>query len=224
MRHFRVIVLATVCLLLLVVGVERVLHHPATPLPPAWNPAAPLDVQDPVTAATRWKLQRTIRDREACLTALATSGAAFEPLPDVEAYQEGCGIPNNVRLQSIGARLSQPLDTQCETALRLAMWVQHGLPDATYIEHVGSYSCRAIRTSTGTGNRMSTHATAAAVDVRSIGFADGRIYRLPGDWGPELAAAGEAACRWFGTVLGPDYNALHADHFHLQNRGWGLCR
>jgi hypothetical protein len=32
------------------------------------------------------------------------------------------------------------------------------------------------------------------------------------------------ACRWFPLVLGPDYNNLHADHFHLQVRGWGFCR
>ncbi|WP_172977635.1 extensin family protein [Halomonas sp. THAF12] len=26
-----------------------------------------------------------------------------------------------------------------------------------------------------------------------------------------------------GTVLGPDYNAAHADHFHLALRGWRVC-
>jgi len=39
-----------------------------------------------------------------------------------------------------------------------------------------------------------------------------------------LRAARDGACRWFATTLGPDYNALHADHFHLQSRGWGTCR
>ncbi|MEC8937804.1 MAG: extensin family protein, partial [Pseudomonadota bacterium] len=28
----------------------------------------------------------------------------------------------------------------------------------------------------------------------------------------------------FGNVLGPEYNAAHADHFHLGMRGFRLCR
>ncbi|HEY9549063.1 MAG TPA: extensin family protein [Kiloniellaceae bacterium] len=39
-----------------------------------------------------------------------------------------------------------------------------------------------------------------------------------------LAQVHDAACRRFGTVLGPDYNAVHADHFHLQMGGFGICR
>ena len=33
-----------------------------------------------------------------------------------------------------------------------------------------------------------------------------------------------AACRVFAAVLGPDYNAAHHDHFHLDRGGWGTCR
>ncbi|WP_408735219.1 extensin family protein [Gluconacetobacter diazotrophicus] len=31
------------------------------------------------------------------------------------------------------------------------------------------------------------------------------------------------ACRLFGIVLSPDYNAWHAGHLHLQATGGGLC-
>jgi hypothetical protein len=31
-------------------------------------------------------------------------------------------------------------------------------------------------------------------------------------------------CRYFGSILGPDYNAAHRTHFHLQGRGFGYCR
>jgi hypothetical protein len=37
----------------------------------------------------------------------------------------------------------------------------------------------------------------------------------------------DKACDAFGTVLSPDYNAAHADHFHLDqaDRGYGaFCR
>ena len=34
----------------------------------------------------------------------------------------------------------------------------------------------------------------------------------------------QSACKRFGTVLGPDYNAAHANHFHVETRGRGFCR
>ena len=77
---------------------------------------------------------------------------------------------------------------------------------------------------------MSTHATADAVDITGFRFADGRQLRLISDWDSSgrdaafLRAARDGACDWFGLTLSPDFNALHADHFHLQARGWGGCR
>jgi hypothetical protein len=32
------------------------------------------------------------------------------------------------------------------------------------------------------------------------------------------------ACRIFGTVLSPDYNAVHADHLHLEATDTRFCR
>ena len=77
---------------------------------------------------------------------------------------------------------------------------------------------------------MSTHATAEAIDVSGFVTEDGRAINLLEDWdGPGAEAAflrevRDGACRWFVTTLGPEYNNLHHDHFHLQSRGWGLCR
>ncbi len=34
----------------------------------------------------------------------------------------------------------------------------------------------------------------------------------------------DGGCRIFGTTLGPDYNAAHRDHFHVDMRGWNSCR
>ncbi|MEO0904037.1 MAG: extensin family protein, partial [Pseudomonadota bacterium] len=98
------------------------------------------------------------------------------------------------------------------------------------IDHFGSYSCRVMRTSSGPSTRMSTHATADAIDIAGFGLSDGTRIRLLADWGPDgpkadfLRAVRDGACEWFSLTLSPDYNRLHADHFHLQSRGWGLCR
>ncbi len=39
-----------------------------------------------------------------------------------------------------------------------------------------------------------------------------------------LRDARRGACRFFDGVLGPDYNAAHRDHFHLETGGFGMCR
>ena len=41
---------------------------------------------------------------------------------------------------------------------------------------------------------------------------------------PWLQALLSASCGYYGNGLGPDYNAAHANHFHLGMRGYGLCR
>ena len=77
---------------------------------------------------------------------------------------------------------------------------------------------------------MSTHATADAIDVSGFVLRDGTRVRLKQDWDGSPARMAflrdvqESACNWFRVTLGPEYNALHADHFHLQHTGWGLCR
>lgn len=76
---------------------------------------------------------------------------------------------------------------------------------------------------------MSSHATADATDVTGVSLSDGRRIDLIDAWnegakGQFLKKVRDSACAWFATTLGPDYNVLLADHFHLQTRGWGLCR
>jgi hypothetical protein len=94
------------------------------------------------------------------------------------------------------------------------------------IRHIGSYNCRRIAGS----ERWSTHSTASAIDVSGFDLTDGTSFRLQRVWADDDAKAQflrrvrDSSCDWFGTSLGPDYNAAHADHFHLQNNGWGTCR
>ena len=92
------------------------------------------------------------------------------------------------------------------------------------VETFGSYNCRNVAGS----SRLSAHSTASAVDISGFVLADGRRIDLLDGWdGPDgdfLRRIRDAACTWFGTTLGPEYNALHRDHFHLQDRGYGTCR
>ncbi len=209
---------------------------PGTPLPDEWNLARPLDISAPPTPVTRLKLRRA-QEGAACLAALRTGNVSFTPMPDL-LVSDQCHITDRIRLTGLDGVVLDPVETRCAIALRLALWERHGLAPAAQdifgtglarIHHLSSYNCRQIRAPGGSGGRMSTHATADAIDVTGVTLADGRRVTLSGGWGNGqegafLEAARDAACTWFATALGPDYNALHADHFHLQTRGWGLCR
>jgi hypothetical protein len=87
----------------------------------------------------------------------------------------------------------------------------------TRISHFGSYSCRTMRG----GSRLSEHATANAFDIAGFELANGRTITLKRDWTSAgtpsrfLREVRLGACSLFNMVLSPDYNADHADHFHV---------
>ncbi|WP_299877194.1 extensin family protein [uncultured Sulfitobacter sp.] len=219
------------------VGIWQALVHPRSPLPEAWNPLVGFDLSQPETLLTRWKMARALADPQACLAALET-GAIFEKVADLEESAQ-CHIRPQVILQSTATARMQPLNTRCQTALRLAAWDRYGIQPAARehlgtgvrrINHLSSYNCRAMRTTGSGAPRMSTHATADAVDIAGVTLDDGRQIRLIEHWTGQDARAAflrdirDSSCTWFRVTLGPEYNRLHADHFHLQHTGWGLCR
>ena len=211
-------------------------YHPASPLPSEWNPVAPLDVALPVTPVTQVKLARIGNGPDACLAALEDAGVQFTVLPDVED-SEHCHIRTRVRVTQIGQTRLRPLETRCDLALRLALWDAHSLQPlaqrsfgqgVSELHHLSSYSCRPIRTLSGPSSRWSTHATAQSVDITGVTLDSGRRIDLLSGWsnaqeGPFLQDLQTGACEVFGLVLGPNYNRLHADHFHIQTVGAG-CR
>ncbi len=85
---------------------------------------------------------------------------------------------------------------------------------------VGSFSCRPANNVPGA--RLSEHSFANATDIGGFRLADGRKIVIATDWprggDQEKAFLRETlagACNIFTTVLGPGYNALHYNHFHL---------
>lgn len=134
-------------------GTWKVLVHPNTPLPDEWNPIIPLNVADPVTPLTAWKLTRALAARDTCLAALET-GAQAQVLPDFVAGDQ-CHIRPQVILRSVGQAEMDPINTRCQIALRMSMWERHGIQRAAQkhlgqnvrqITHFSSYNCREIRT------------------------------------------------------------------------------
>lgn len=210
---------------------ERVPRH--------WHPGMPLQVDDPMTPVTRWKLHRLADDREGCLSALETvpeGGLRFTPLDDHEPV-EGCPLEKVVRVHGSGVDFNASFLASCPLALAWVLYERQRLQPAaesvlgsqvSRVEHYGSFACRNVYGRAD--GRLSEHATAQALDVAGFRLADGREIRLLEHWNHDgaqaafLREARDGACDIFGNVLGPDYNAAHADHFHLGMRGFGVCR
>lgn len=204
---------------------------------PEHNPWAPLDLRDPPGWATASKLRALQGNVRACRSVLERSEVAFTALP---ATGEGaCTRADRTRLDNYPLSPDRP-PTTCAVAIALTLWERDVLDTAAQdllgsavarIEHLGAYSCRRLY-GRGSGP-WSEHATGNAIDIAGFVLADGRRISILRDWpgGSEEAAflrrARDGACQSFAIVLSPDYNAAHADHFHLDMKrgGWGgLCR
>ncbi len=182
----------------------------------------------------------TSRSAQMCLAQLGDTGARFSALPDRD-YGMGCRRENSVQLSALQGDHSQFSignigAVECETAQLFSAWARFGVDRAarqilgsplTRIETMGSYACRNVA---GTGRR-SAHARAEAIDIGAFVLDDGRRISVLSDWNDGTASEREflrvvhrSACKRFGTVLGPDYNAAHRDHLHLEQGDGSFCR
>ena len=239
MRLFQSGFNAFLCLLLLLILFA--LLQPWWSLPPEWNPRTPLSLNDPVTPVTRWKLQQLRNSPQECLALLdsaADDSLKHTPLADYTPVK-GCPLSNVVRIERTSVGFNAPFTLTCPVAVSWLMFErqrlqplaeQHLGSPLARIEHFGTFACRNIYHRENA--RRSEHASAAAFDV--AGFTTRSVVQVSvlKDWSNQAAAnkslflheAHDAACDYFGTVLGPDYNAPHANHFHLDNRNFGYCR
>ena len=198
----------------------------------------PLDLAQPPGWLTDRQLVDIRHDAVLCRAVLRQPGIAAKPVADA-AFKANCGWSNAVEATGFdGARLS-PATMTCELASALALWITHAVqPKAmamlgarvTSVDHLGSYACRNVRGSRAFADRPSQHATANALDITGFHLADGRTIRIAPDWGRGtvearfLAEIRKEACPYFRVAIGPDYNAAHKDHFHLDRGPWRACR
>lgn len=210
-------------------------------LPEHHDPWAPLRLAEPPGWTTRYKLARLSRDPGACRDVLRDTGWRLASLPDRDTG-EGCGFRNAFRIEAMASAVGAAFSLSCPAAVSLALWERHvllpaaarhlGAPIAR-LDHFGSYACR-NRYGREDGPR-SRHATADAVDIAGVTLRDGRRISVARDWADTPDAKNAAtprflreihagACGLFDVVLGPSYNAAHADHFHFDLGSGRLCR
>jgi len=205
-------------------------------LPSHYNPFTPLSLDDPPGKITQFKLRRLSPEDCASLLSQANQRKLIRSQAVADTTGE-CPLSNVVRVRDFGpVALSGSFLASCPLALSSALFVsQQARPltrsmmgsELTRIDHVGSFACRNIYHRQNA--RRSEHATAEALDISGFRLADGQRITVLRGWQsaktqPWLQALLAASCDYYGNGLGPEYNAAHANHFHLGMRGYGLCR
>lgn len=154
----------------------------------------------------------------------------------------GCEVRNAWQVSSVGSvAFSQPATVNCSMAEPLRQWLDGTVQaeaERAYGEKVvgidvaASYSCRPRNNVRGA--KMSEHGYGNALDVAAFTLESGRKVAVADGWRGSpadrrfLNAVHNDACGEFQTVLGPNSDANHRDHIHvdLQNRRSGshYCR
>ena len=245
LRHFLGAATAAAVLLAVIFGLYALAKSRREDMP--WTP---LDLSDPPGMFTGRKLAALGDDFPGCRKLLDSAGVRYTVLEPVQPNTAACGYTDGVRPTggSVALRYAPPaLGMACPVAAGMAMLEWNVIQPAAErhlgkkvrtIEHFGTYNCRRMY-GRGTGD-YSQHATADAIDLAGFVLTDGTRISVVNDWTEKDGARAKAkaaflrevrdgACDLFATVLSPDYNAAHRDHFHLDqaNRGamgWRACR
>ena len=203
-------------------------------IPPNWAPWGQVYLDEEPSWLARLQLNSLATNPQACLATLGRSHMAYTRVPD-RPMRDGCGLEAGVRITRSHLRYGNTFQSTCAMAAGL-YWYEAAIAAAARrhfgtgiarIEHLGSYACRNIA---GSAGRRSEHATANALDIAGFRLENGDDITVRRDWGADsakgrfLADVHALACTFFNTVLGPDYNAAHADHFHLDLGPARICR
>jgi hypothetical protein len=202
-------------------------------------PAVPYGPPPPPETWTAAEIEAGRVDCERRLSGLHIIYSKLDPI------REGaCGLPAPIRLRGFESELAprlgfEPAPTiSCKMSAALRRWFDGVVQpkakqylNATIIQmtNLSAYVCR-----TRYDNplqRISQHAYGNALDVSEFITAKGEHVSVLEHWnsGDERQAflhdVHDGACQIFGTTLGPEANAAHKNHFHLDmmERRHPLC-
>ena len=150
-----------------------------------------------------------------------------------------CGITEGVKVRAVnGVPLTQAALVDCTTAKSLKNWVNNVLKPTVgsrgggvaQIRVAAHYACRTRNHQPGA--KVSEHGRGKAIDISGIILRDGSEISVLDGWdtsrdGDVLRRLHGRACGIFGTVLGPESDRFHQDHFHFDTARHGngpYCR
>lgn len=209
---------------------------PPEPAAPAPQAATPAPASSPAADDAKGKaaLQSKPRIYQTACPAVIAGLVEAKPLPPIDDNGGQCREQSPLSLSALSVNgrmvpLNTPATVNCEMAASLAPWVAEvdnyvAATRKTRIKTVEigeSYVCRPRNTPDG-DTSLSEHGRADAVDFVGFALEDGSTLEVGRDYGSADAATSRTlrfihdnACTRFTTVLGPEANALHHDHFHL---------
>lgn len=211
-------------------------EEPTTPLPrprpdpDAEKPEAPPAESDekPVEPAEPSAPPRTYQSACPAVISGQVEATMQPPIADGQCLAQSPLAVTGVMANGRMVPVSGGVTTSCGMASTLPGWVASVDNYLFAKENTGiaevvvgtSYMCRNVNNAKD-GN-LSFHAFADAVDVVGFKLEDGRTVTVEGGWSNAQSAEGrllrfahDSACSMFSTTLGPEANALHRDHLHL---------
>ncbi|MEM1073076.1 MAG: extensin family protein [Pseudomonadota bacterium] len=176
------------------------------------------------------KFRRIARNRQRMRERGAVCGdweIQGEPVGNVPGKWRGCGVADAVRVNTVaGVTLSQSAIMDCRTATALRTWVEDtakptlaktggGLKSLRVAAH---YICRTRNNKPG--GRISEHGKGRAIDISGVQLHSGQVISVLHGWQAKdtsqfMRTLHKGACGPFGTVLGPNSDRFHRDHFHF---------
>lgn len=170
-------------------------------------------------------------EERACLASGIVRQTAFVHARSALGGPSVCGaeIPFEMSAADNGrVELKPAASLRCPMIPQIDRWVKEVVePAARYnfrqelvgLTVLASYSCRPMNNVEGA--MISEHAYANAIDIGGFTLANGETISVERGWNGSpreqafLRVAHDGACEYFTTVLGPNYNSLHSNHFHL---------
>lgn len=208
------------------------------------SPAVAEESAPPEPLLDTWSLNAR-EDGDACRADLKAAGFKFSPLPDQKAVDKnGCGIPHGVIVMKgpTGIVYDPPIMVDCTMARALSSIEKIVQEEAetnlhskiARIANLGAFACRPRNYRKGAS--LSAHAFGSAVDIAAFHPVKGTpaiVLRDYPDNPRPHAAAQDDRRRFLRAVfqrfrregdltyaVGPDFNAIHHNHFHLDRGGW----
>ncbi len=170
-------------------------------------------------------------EENACLAAGAVRQSPFIQSRSALGGPSVCGTARPFAMSAAGGgrvSLKPAALLRCPMVPQVERWVSDVIePAAQYyfgsplveMRVAASYACRPINHVSG--GRLSEHGYANALDISTFYLANGHVVTVKGGWyGDErerlfLRRVHDGACTEFATVLGPESDSYHRDHFHV---------
>ena len=170
-------------------------------------------------------------EERACLASGVVRQTAFVHERSALGGPNVCGAEIPFEMSAADNRrvtLQPAASLRCPMIPQIDNWVKNVVePAARYyfrqdlvcLKILASYSCRPMNSVEGA--QISEHGYANAVDIGGFRLANGETISVLRGWNGTdreqafLRRVHDGSCDYFTTVLSPNYNSLHANHFHL---------